>query len=72
MHAIDEKLHPLPDLAEEFGVSDSLLRREIKNGTLRSVRLFGRVLVPESARREFLATHLRPNDGPRRRQPVPA
>lgn len=65
-----ERLHTVADVARELGVSKALIHREIYAGNLRSVRLFSRVLIPEDARREFLAAHLRPNDGPRRRQPV--
>lgn len=43
-----EKLNPLKETAERLGVSTFTIRRLIKDGSLRSVRMSRRLLVPES------------------------
>jgi excisionase family DNA binding protein len=43
-----ERLNPLKETAERLGVSIFTVRRLIKNGALRAVRVSRRLLVPES------------------------
>jgi excisionase family DNA binding protein len=43
-----EKLNSLTDTAERLGVSTFTVRRLIKDGSLRAVRVARRLLVPES------------------------
>lgn len=45
---MDERLNGLTETAERLGVSIFTIRRLIKDGSLRAVRVSRRVLVPES------------------------
>jgi excisionase family DNA binding protein len=45
---MNEKLNPLKETAERLGVSIFTIRRLIKDGSLRTVRVSSRLLVPES------------------------
>jgi excisionase family DNA binding protein len=45
---MSERLNPLRDTADRLGVSIFTIRRLIKDGSLRAVRVSRRLLVPES------------------------
>jgi len=45
---MSEKLNPIQDASERLGVSVFTVRRLIKTGSLKAVRVARRLLIPES------------------------